>query len=221
MTTILTEAAAVILLAASVAFAAETRYDDVAYLADLGQPPLPLRVTKPTDITFSRDPRSILAHLEEGQVVTVFGLGERQDYVSVRIASGPARGWVDANALESPPAELVAKLKEQREKAAAHRALIERHDVGAGMTQAEVLASLGKPERKARVRALEGEQEQWFYVTYRYMPYYTRFPDEKGKAQQLVSYRREPAGHRIVTFRNGEVVEVTLDETNAPPATGD
>jgi hypothetical protein len=198
--------------------AAEIRYDDVIYLDEWKQPTLHLKALQRTPVTFSRDPRSVVAYLAPGEVVEIIGLGEAQHYVAARIATGTARGWVDAQALEAPPAGLLAKLLGIRDKAQAHRELIERHEVAVTMTHAEVRASLGKPDRTSQLHAREGAQEQWFYSVYRYQPYYVQSRDASGQLQQVVSYRREPAGHKVITFQNGEVVKVTEEqEENARP----
>ena len=198
--------------------AAEVRFDDVIYLDEWKQSPLHLKTLYRTPINSSRDPRSALAYLAQGEVVEIVGLGETQHYVAARIATGPARGWVDAQALEAPPAGLLTKLRARREKAQAHRELIGRHEVTVTMTRAEVQASLGKPDRISRVRTREATQEQWFYIVYKYRPYYMQSYDSNGQLQQVVSYRREPAGHKVITFQNDEVVVIAEEqEGNARP----
>jgi hypothetical protein len=200
--------------------AAEIRYDDVIYLDEWKQPAVHLKALHRTPVTFSRDPRSVLAYLAPGEVVEIVGLGEAQHYVTARIATGTTRGWVDAQALEAPPAELLAKLQALREKAQTHRELIERHEVAVTMTRAEVRTSLGKPDRISQLRTREGAQEQWFYSVYRYQPYYVQSRDVSGQLQQVVSYRREPAGHKVITFQNGEVVKIAeeQEENSRPPS---
>ena len=203
--------------------AAETRYDDVIYLDESKQPTLHLKTLYRTPITFSHDPRSVLAYLAQGEVVEVLGLGETQHYVAARIATGTARGWVDAKALEAPPVGLMDRLRARQEQAQAHRELIERHVVAATMTRAEVRASLGKPEHTSRLRTREGEREQWFYTIYKYLPYYVRSHDSSGQIQQVVSYRREPAGHKVITFQNDEVMEIAEEQAESahPPSSTD
>src|SRR5579862_6172088 len=90
---------------------AEPRYDDILYLDKLKEPVLHLKVLKRTSLNRTREPDSGVAFLAEGQVVEVSALGETQDYVSARIPTGPARGWVDAAALEPPPPYLLSKLQ--------------------------------------------------------------------------------------------------------------
>jgi hypothetical protein len=130
------------LSAAATGCSAETRYDDVIYFDESKQPTVRLKVLHRTPITFSPDPQSVIGYLAEGQRVEVVGLGENQHYVSARVATGTARGWVDARALEAPPAELLARLQARHTQTQAHRQLIDRHEVAAGMTRAEVRASL-------------------------------------------------------------------------------
>jgi hypothetical protein len=208
-----------LLCGAAVLSAAEIRYDDVIYLDEWKQPALHLKALHRTPLTFSRDQSSILAYLAPGEVVEIVGLGETQHYVAARIPTGPARGWVDAQALEAPPAELVAKLQARREKAQAHREMIERHEIALTMTRTEVRASLGKPDRTSRLRSREGGEEQWFYTEYKYLPYYTQTYDGSGELRQVVSYRREPTGRKVITFRNDEAVEIAEeqgDKTRSP-----
>jgi hypothetical protein len=210
---------AVLLMATSCA--AKDRKEDVIYPADWKLPPLHLKVLVRTPLTATRDPHSMIDYLTEGQTVEVIGLGETRDFVKTRVATGSAQGWVDAGALEMPPAELVARLKDRREKAEAHRQLVERHEVVAGMTPAEVHASLGKPDRISRIRVRTGDEEQWYYITYRHVPRYMLHYDSNGQPQRVVTYRREQSGQRIITFRKDEAVEIVdepTDPTPSPPA---
>jgi len=200
---------ALMLSGAAVLPAADTRYDDVIYLDGLNQPSLHLKALRRTPVMFSRDLDSTIGYLAARQTVEVIGVGEEQDVVSTRVATGPVQGWVDAQALEAPPAELIAKLRARAEQAQANRGLIERHEVAVGMTRGDVKASLGRPDRTAGIRTRQGDEEQWFYTIYQYLPYYTRDNDANGNPRQQVSYRREPSGHKVVTFHNDEVVEVT------------
>jgi hypothetical protein len=209
-----------LLCGAAALAAAEIRDDDVIYLDEWKQPAFYLKTLYRAPITFTRDRQSILAYLAPGEVVEVIALGETQHYVTARIATGATQGWVDAQALEAPPAGLVAKLRARREKAQAHREMIERHEVAVAMTRAEVRDSLGKPERTSRRQTQAGEEEQWFYTVYKYLPHYIQAQNSNGQVQQVVSYRREPAGDRIITFRNGEVAEIAEEpKENAHPPT--
>ena len=192
--------------------AAEVHYDDIIYLAESKQPAVHLKTLHRTPITVTRDPSSVLAYLAPGEAVEILGLGETQHYVVARIATGAAKGWVDAQALEAPPEELLAKLHAHREKAQAYREMIERHEVAVTMTRAEVQASLGKPDRISRLHTKEGDQEQWFYTVYKYVPHYTQAPDENGQLRQVVSYRREATGHKVITFQKNEIVVITEEQ---------
>lgn len=205
------------LMAVGVVGAAEIRYADVLYLDDWKMPALTLKVLRRVPITFSRDQSSVIAYLPKGQSVGVLGFGETRYYADAQIVTGPARGWVDADALESPPEQLLKDLREKRERALAHRELIERHEVALGMTREEVHASLGRPDRKSRVRSAQGEEEQWVYIAYRYLPFYTQFYDSKGELRPLMSYRRVPSGRKVVVFRGGDVVAVTDEVEEKPP----
>ncbi|HUJ09484.1 MAG TPA: hypothetical protein VL171_05605 [Verrucomicrobiae bacterium] len=200
---------------AAALYAADSLYDDVYYLADLKEPTLHLKVLRRTPVTFSRDPQSVIAYLAAGQTVEVVGLGESQDAVNARTAMGKVQGWVAASALVAPPAGLLETLRKRQDRAERHRVLIEQHQVVVGMTRAEVRASLGKPDRTERVGNGAGHEEQWFYNTYKYTPHYVQNRNEPGRFGQTLSYGRVPTGHKIVTFRQDEVIEITDDEAAA------
>jgi hypothetical protein len=171
-----------------------------------------LKVLRRTPLMLLADGSRPIASLSRGQTVTVIELGAKRHCVTARTPTGDAKGWVDADAVQTPPAELVEELRQRRERASANRELIARHDLAAGMTREEVRASTGKPDKRARVHLPDGGAvEQWSYVTYRYVPTYAVDTDATGKTRRVVSYQRQPAGRKIITFRGDEVVAV-VDE---------
>jgi hypothetical protein len=204
------------LMAASCA--AETRYGDVLYLSEWKQPPLSLKVLHRAPVTRTRNSNSVMAYLAPGQTVEVVGVGEGQDYIKARIATGPVQGWVDAGALEFPPRELLAELRERRERTEARRDLVEHHEVVVGMTSAEVRASLGKPSRRTQVHGKQGDEEQWRYVVYQHVPHYEQRLDANGQWRSVVSYQRVESGQKVIRFRKDEVIEITDEPTEQSPA---
>jgi hypothetical protein len=195
-------------------------YDDVAYLDELKHPSIHLKILHRTPIMSSRDQSGVLGYLVPGTAVEVLGLGETQYYVTARITTRLVKGWVDAEAVEKPPAELVEKFHTYLEKARAHGELIARHEVVVAMTRAEVQASLGKPDRISRVHTPERDAEQWLYTIYKYLPHYAQSHDETGQLRQVVSYRREATGHKVITFQYDKVTETAeeQDDKAHPPA---
>jgi hypothetical protein len=208
-----------LLLIAATAQAAEIRSSNVLYLDELKYPPLELKAWHRAPITFSRDRNSVIAYLAKDQPVQVLGVGDQQFYVSAEIPTGPARGWVDSADLELAPKEMLETLQKRRERLEQHRQSIARHEVEIGMMRDEVLASLGKPDRKSRLRTALGDEEKWLYITYRYVPYNTYGYDAKGQLRPVISYRRVPSGHKAVTFREGEVVAIADEMENKQPPT--
>jgi hypothetical protein len=204
------------LLVVTTAYAADVRDDDLIHLGKSHQPTLWLKALHRTPISVSRDGVGVLGYVTEAQAVEVIDLGMNQHYVSARVATGTVKGWVDAQALEAPPAELLAELRARHEEAEAHRRLISRHEVAVGMTRAEVRASLGKPDRTYRLRTKEGNQEMWSYTIYQYVPYYSRKLDDTGVMREMVSYRREPFGRRSITFQGDQVADISDGQGDKP-----
>jgi len=199
------------------ATAAEIRYREVAYLDELKLPPVELRVLRRTPISASRDLHSALWNLAKGQPVTLVGVGDGVYYVAARVATGPVQGWVAADALTAPAAEMLQELQRRRERAIRHQELIKRREVALEMLREEVQASLGKPDRRQRLQTGAGVVEQWVYITYRYLPHYFQSYDANGQLRQTVTYRRVPAGQRLIDFHNDLVVAIG-DDVIEPPA---
>ena len=190
---------------------AETRYDDVVYFADFNHPPLLLKVLRQTVVIFPRNSKKVVANLAAGKSVSVIGLGETQYFIEVRKTFGNVQGWVDVSALTAPPAAIGEELRRLRDRAEAHRALIERREVVVGMTKAEVRASLGEPEHTERIQLPSGVEERWSYTAYKYTPHYVRAVKETSQFSQKLSYGRVPSGHKMITFRQEEVAEIADD----------
>lgn len=201
-------------LLACIAGAAEVADNDLLYLEKGKQAALELKALRRAPITFSRGRAGVIAYLAKGQPVTVLALGESEDYVSAHTATAVVKGWVDASALEAPPAELLKVLRQRHEQVASHQELIETHQVTTGMTADEVQASLGKPDHRSIIRLPDKDQvqEQWEYIKYRYLPVNHNESDEKGGMRQVVSYERVPAGRKIVVFQTGTVVSVAEED---------
>ncbi len=196
------------LLAALTPAAAEILKQEVVSREEMRQAPLELKALRRTPITLSPEQYGLVAFLARGQSVTVLEMGETMDYISAVSPTGPVEGWVYAGALETPPSAWLDTLRQRREHAAADKDLIDRHEIAPGMTRTEVRISLGRPDRTSTVR-LPGsaeQQEQWVYITYRYLPTYRNSDDDNGRQRQVVSYQRTAVGEKVVVFQNGRVV---------------
>ena len=176
----------------------------------LADEPVQLKAVRRAPIKQLRDDdRSVISYLARGEVVSVLQLSNATYFVEARTATGTVRGWIDTNAVESPPAQFLEAAQDKREEATSFRELIDRREVAVGMSRKEVLASLGKPEKKSRMRTPAGDREVWVYITYRYLPTYNHSYDENGKPQRSVAYQRMPVGRKAVVFQGKEVVAIS------------
>ncbi|NIP76241.1 MAG: hypothetical protein GTN90_09740, partial [Xanthomonadales bacterium] len=174
--------------------AAETGSEEVIYLEELGLSPVRLRVLRRTPLSQSPNMRRASVYVARGRPIELLGWTEARYYVAARTATGPARGWVDAAAIEPVLAEKVAEIQQLFAQRQRHRALIGRGEVVPGMTRKDVTESLGQPDRRATVRVEAGAIEQWFYTVYRYEPHHQQVPDpdRDGQLRQSLTYRRVP-----------------------------
>jgi hypothetical protein len=185
---------------------------EVVDLAEWKISSVELTVRQRTPVFATREAGSARAYLAPRQRVTLLQWSESHYYVEGRAATGPVRGWVNAGSVTGLPAELAAELQRRAAAQAEHRELIARQEVAVGMTRAEVLASLGAPQRRETVAAPRGPQEVWFYLTYRYQPHLLPTPDAAGPPRQTVTYRRVAVGRRWVRFEGERVVALGDEE---------
>jgi hypothetical protein len=164
--------------------------------------------------TFQRPVGSMAA----GTVVTVVGLSEKAYRVRGRARHGDVAGWVAIGffAMTDPemPKKLQALLERQREV----EAMIAANQVAVGMTSAEVLASMGKPSRKATRITAAGRQELLEYSVWEKVPQYRTGFDPFGNPVQSVVYVKVEVGTLSISFKDG-LVEV-IEETKGNPLRG-
>lgn len=182
---------------------------EVVDLAELKLPAVELAVRQRAPIFATRDGGGARAHLPAGQRVTLLRWSPTRYFVDARAATGPVRGWVAAESVAELPAELAKQLRQRVAAQAEHRELIARQEVAVGMTRAEVIASLGQPDRR--------EADAWRYFTHRYQPHLVQTQDAAGKLRQTVTYRRVPSGQRTVRFHGELVAAVDEEDTGRKP----
>ncbi len=196
-------------------FWAGTVTGEVVDLAELKLPTVELAVRQRAPIFATREAGSARAYLQPGQRVTLLRWSATHYFVAARAATGPVRGWVTAASVADVPVELATQLQRRLAAQAEHRELIARQEVAVGMTRAEVIASLGQPDRRERVATPAGEQEVWRYVTYRYQPHPLTASDSAGNVRQVVTFRRVAVGHRWVRFAGEWVGAVGAEDAGA------
>ncbi len=183
------------------------REPGAAYLADLFNKPLRLKVLKPAPIYFDASMTRSLGVLAEGQVVEVQAVLEENLRVVGKARQGQVSGWLPASYLEPLDADFVDRLKQASVRKTQIDSLIEKNDVAMGMTADEVTRSLGKPQKTRQRQDASGNSEVWEYIRYQRVPQQTTGYDAAGRLVTATIYVKVPSGKLSVSFEN-ELVSV-------------
>jgi len=193
------------------------REPGAAYLADLFDEPLRLKVLQNAPIYFDAPMTRNLGVLGEGQSVEVQAVLDDNLRVVGKARQGQVSGWLPASYLEPLDADFISKLKQAALRKTQIDALIEKNEVAMGMTAEEVTKSLGKPPRTKQRQDADGTAEVWDYIRYERVPQQTTGYDTSGRYVTTTIYVKVPSGKLSVSFEDGLVSAVEQSEGTLQP----
>ena len=188
------------------------REPGAAYLADLFNKPLRLKVLKPAPIYFDAPMTRTLGVLPQGQLVEVQAILDDQLRVVGKARQGQVSGWLPASFLEPLDKDFQNKVKLAAARKVQIDALIERNEVAMGMTADEVTRSLGKPPKTKQRQDTSGVSEVWDYIRYERVPQQSTGYDNTGRLVTATVYVKVPNGRLSVSFKDGLVDAVEQSE---------
>lgn len=186
--------------------------EGVVYLEAVGAKPMKIRVTKTAPIYYQSDLQRYLGTLKKGQLVELQAVGNGAYRVRGLAQQGQVVGWVPAGYMQEVDPKFLEALRQNAERLRAVRVLIERKEVAINMLPAEVLESLGKPQKKSSRMNAEGLEEVWQYVLYARVPKQITGYDEFGRLVASTIYVKDPVGTLAIHFRDGLVAEIEQSE---------
>jgi hypothetical protein len=188
------------------------------YLEDVTDKQLKLLVNRPTFIYYTPQMDRLLGTLFPGQEVEIVALTEKLYKVRGKARQGLVKGWVKPSTLASLDKNFVENLKKLHERETMVAALIEKNEVALGMTPEEVLASLGKPDKKTSKLTKAGRSETFEFATFTRVPRYvpaTR-KDEYGRLIQYtaVVYEKVQTGFLRIAFEGNVASSIEENQDN-------
>ncbi len=191
------------------------REPGAAYLEDLFNKPLKLKILRPTPIYFDVAMTRTLGILPVGQLVDVQAVLDNNLRVLGKARQGQVSGWVDSSNLEALDPDFVSKLKAAAVRKTQIDALIAKNEVAIGMTNDEVTRSIGKPPKTTQRQDASGTSEVWEYVRYQRVPQQTTGYDTSGHVVVTTIYVKVPTGKLSVCFENQLVSAIEQSEGTA------
>jgi len=186
------------------------------YLEDLTPKAIRLPVTADAPIYYQSDRKRFLGVLKKGQAVELQAIGPAEEAYRVRgmAQQGQVAGWVEPQYLAPLKKQFVENLKQNAARREEVLALISRAEVAINMTPDEVLASLGKPGRKASKLDANGRQETWEFIKYEQVPQQIEGYDRFGRVVLNTVLVKVPVGKLSIVFENDLVTSLEQTEGN-------
>jgi hypothetical protein len=180
--------------------------------------PVTLKVLRETPVHTRSVMDRAIGSMAPGTVVTLVGIADHAYRVRGRARHGDVSGWVQIQDLLSPDPNLIPNLKKLHERQMQVDELIANRQVALGMTMEEVMASMGKPNRKSSKLSADGRLDTYEYIVYDRIPQYSAGLNALGQPIQTVVYVKVETGSLSITMKDG-VVE-SVEETKGEPLGG-
>lgn len=187
------------------------REDGAIYLEGLVKKEIKLRVTQAAPIYTTLAADRWLGNLPP-QEVTLLAISEKAYRVRGRAKQGQVAGWIGRGMVDELDEEFEENLAKLHERQILVADLIDKQQVALGMTQEEVMESLGAPsKRNAKVDA-DGKSSNFEYITYDRVPQTTTALDRFGRPYQTITYLEVETGKVVIGFEQGVVSSIEESE---------
>ena len=184
------------------------------YVENLLEKPIKLKVLKAAHAYGTLQGERYLGTLKPGQEVTLLAISDRAYRVRGKAQQGDIAGWAGPSFFKKLDPEFVSNLKKAAERKALVDELIANKEVALGMTGEEVLASLGKPTKRASELNAEGTSETLAYITYERVPQTSYVRNGYGQLVKKTTYVKVESGRLSVTLRDDVVASISESENN-------
>lgn len=209
-----------LLSAHSFAGSALPREEGATYLEDLAIKPVKLAVIAEAPVQSQLVDGRYLGVLRRGSTAEVLAISDTHLRVRGTAQQGGVAGWVPMSSLTPLRPEFVESVKRNAARKAEVDALIAKGEAALNMTQDEVTAALGKPQKKTSKLDANGRQDVWEFIRYTRVPQETPgFDPVTGRHVTTVIYVKVPSGKLTVTFEKNLVSSLEQSEgadVNAP-----
>ena len=182
------------------------------HLEDLGIESPRIALENKLDAYFDLRFERYAGTLRSPQRIQLLAIADNAYRVRGNAQQGQIAAWVRADDLDGIDDEFIARLRQAAERQALVAELIENGEVAVGMTSAEVLESLGRPEKKSLRVDSGGRLDLWEYITYKYIPQTRTLFDRFNQPYQDTIYVKVPDGRMAVEFEDDVVSSIEKSE---------
>lgn len=186
--------------------------DGAIYLEGMVEGEVPVRIVANAPVYANLKGDRWLGSLLANQNAVLLAVSEKAYRVRGRAKQGQVAGWVSKAAVAGLAEDFEEKLARYHERHLVVGELIRNKQVALGMTTAEVLASLGPPDRRQFVLTEEGRHDTLEFVSYRRVPQTVTSIDAFGRPVVATQYVEVEAGRVTVEFAGELAVSISESE---------
>jgi len=159
-----------------------------------------------------------LGNLIPDQRAVLLAVSDRAYRVRAKAKQGQVAGWVAKSAVAGLPPEFEAKLEAYHARFEAVRELIENHQIALGMTLAEVVQSVGPPDKRSSKVTAAGRTDSLEFISYERVPQNGIGYDSFGRPYTTTQYIEVESGRVTVDFNDDLVTSIAESEGIDLPA---
>jgi hypothetical protein len=182
------------------------------YLEGMVEKELPIRVTQSAAVYSTLQGDRWLGNTLPNQNAILLAVSDKAYRIRAKAKQGQVAGWVSKSAVEGLPEGFEASLREFHERYLIVSELIENQQVALGMTVAEVVASIGPPDKRQSRVTNEGRFDSLEYISYERVPQTMTSLDAFGRPAVSTQYIEVESGRVQVEFDNDTATAISESE---------
>lgn len=182
------------------------------YLEGMVEGEVLVRVTTSAPVYANLKGERWMGNLVPEQNAVLLAVGEKAYRVRGRAQQGQVAGWISKAAVTGLPEEFEENLRQYHERYLIVSELIENHQIALGMTMAEVMASLGPPDKRNSRLTNEGRSDSLEFVSYKRVPQTTTSLNGLGQPVSVTTYVEVESGRVVVEFSDDVVTTISESE---------
>lgn len=189
------------------------------YLEGMVEKELVVRVTAGASVYANLQGERWMGNLLPDQNAVLLAVSEKAYRVRAKAKQGQVAGWVSKAAIAAIPEGFEENLRQYHERYLVVSELIENKQIALGMTLAEVVSSIGPPDKRQSTVNESGRTDTIEFISYQRVPQTVMSVDRFGQTVPVTQYLEVESGRITVDFSNDVVTSISesegLDFSNA------
>lgn len=182
------------------------------YLEIMIDEEVPVRVNQSTAIYSTLRGDRWIGNTLPNQNAILLAVSDKAYRIRGKAKQGQVAGWISKSAVEGLPEDFEVSLREFHERYLIVSELIADQQVALGMTVAEVIASIGPPDKRQSKLTNESRVDSLEYISYQRVPQTVMTVDAFGRSFATTQYLEVESGRVHIEFTDDTVTAISESE---------